>query len=58
MCPDRTAGLKTGYTIDGSDRNQVAADLQCGGWGGIDARDVLAGRVDDATVRHAVEGQR
>lgn len=38
--------------------NPIVADLQCAGWGGWDARDVLAGRVDATTVRQAVEVER
>ena len=55
MSTDTTAGLKTGHTQAESSGTNTIADLQCRGWGGWDARDVLAGRVDDATVRQAVE---
>ena len=60
MSIDRTAGLKVGHNTDGesSGTNTIVADLQCDGWGGWDARDVLAGRIDDATVRQAVEVRR
>jgi len=59
MSTDTTADLKDGHT-DGasSGTNTIVADLQCRGWGGWDARDVLAGRVDDMTVRQAVEVSR
>jgi len=59
MSTDTTADLKVGQT-DGESNgaNTIVADLQCGGHGGWDARDVLAGRIDDATVRQAVEVQR
>jgi len=51
--------VKTPHTqAESNGANTIVADLQCGGWGGWDARDVLAGRVDDATVRQAVEVQR
>ena len=46
-------GLHTDAASSGT--NTIVADLQCDGWGGWDARDVLAGRLDDATVRQAVE---
>ena len=46
-------GLHT--QAESSGTNTIVADLHCGGWGGWDARDVLAGRLDDATVRQAVE---
>ena len=50
---------KTPHTNgESSGRNTIVADLQCDGWGGWDARDVLAGRIDDATVRQAVEVRR
>ena len=56
MSTDTTADLKVGHTqAESSGTNTIVADLQCHGWGGWDARDVLAGRVDDATVRQAVE---
>ena len=60
MSIDRTADLKVGHNTDGesSGRNTIVADLQCDGWGGWDARDVLAGRIDEATVRQAVEVRR
>ena len=60
MSTDTTAGLKVGHNTDGesSGTNTIVADLQCDGWGGWDARDVLAGRIDDATVRQAVEVRR
>ena len=59
MSTDTTAGLKAGHTqTESSGTNTIVADLQCGGWGGWDARDVLAGRLDDATVRQAVEVRR
>ena len=56
MSIDTTADLKVGHTqAESSGTNTIVADLQCGGWRGWDARDVLAGRLDDATVRQAVE---
>ena len=56
MSTDTTADLKVGHTqAESSGPNTIVADLQCDGWGGWDARDVLAGRLDDATVRQAVE---
>ena len=62
MSTDNPATLKSrqGQTqgIEADTTDNIVADLQCGGWGGWDARDVLAGRVDDATVRQAVEVQR
>lgn len=59
MSNHTTATHKGRHTDGASDATDtIAADLQCGGWGGWDARDVLAGRIDDATVRQAVEGQR
>ena len=60
MSTDTTPDLKVGHNPDGesSGTNTIVADLQCDGWGGWDARDVLAGRIDDATVRQAVEVRR
>ena len=60
MSTDTTPDLKVGHNTDGesSGTNTIVADLQCDGWGGWDARDVLAGRIDDATVRQAVEVRR
>ena len=56
MSIDTTTDLKVGHTqAESSGTNTIVADLQCGGCGGWDARDVLAGRLDDATVRQAVE---
>ena len=56
MSTDTTADLKVGHAQgESSGTNTIVADLQCRGWGGWDARDVLAGRIDDATVRQAVE---
>ena len=50
---------KTPHTDgESSGTTTIVADLQCDGWGGWDARDVLAGRLDDATVRQAVEVRR
>ena len=52
-------GHKVGHTTrDESTANQVARELTLNGYGSFDARDVLAGRVDDATVRQAVEVRR
>ena len=54
MSTDTTADLKVGHTqAESSGTNTIVADLQCDGWGGWDARDVLAGRIDDATTDSA-----
>lgn len=59
MFDNATTADKGRHTDEAPDATDtIVADLQCGGWGGWDARDVLAGRVDDATVRQAVEGGR
>jgi len=61
MRTNELRGFKRPYDADESEQNgieTIVADLQCRGWGGWDARDVLAGRLDDATVRQAVEVRR
>ena len=61
MRTNELRGFKRPYDAGESEQNGIStivADLQCGGWGGWDARDVLAGRIDDATVRQAVEVDR
>ena len=58
MSTDTTAGYKASHVTDGSNRNQIARELRLDGYGSFDARDVLAGRIDDATVRQAVEVDR
>ena len=56
MSIDTTADLKVGHTqAESSGPNTIVADLQCRGWGEFDAKDVLAQRLDDTTVRQAVE---
>ena len=60
MSIETTRGLKNGHTTrDESDEiNHVARELQLDGWGEFDAKDVLAQRLDDTTVRQAAEVER
>ena len=60
MSQSMDRGLKTGHTTrdESNEINHVARELQLDGWGEFDAKDVLAQRLDDTTVRQAAEVRR